>query len=124
MADAPRIDWKSARVSPLDHSLSVGFEGDAPAHWLHEFAFVVVRRNREVRSGWGKIDLHDDDRMEIHVSEVEEGSEQDLKYALDALVRQATERLAREAEDKARLEQEVEQWRADSKRMTERFRSS
>jgi hypothetical protein len=62
--------------------------------------------------------------MEIHVSEVEEGSEQDLKYALDALVRQATERLAREAEDKARLEQEVEQWRADSKRMTERFRSS
>lgn len=84
MNDAARvqIDWSTAEIN--DGTLSVAVEGETAKGWTKHFASVVALLQSS-SSGWGEIALH---KKTITVTEVQEGSEDDLRHLLESAVLQ------------------------------------
>jgi hypothetical protein len=76
------IDWTTAEVR--DGNLTVDVGGKAKKDWARRFRAVVGRLGR-VGHEWGEISIA---KETITVTEVEPGSENDLRHLLEATVQQ------------------------------------
>ena len=76
------IDWTTAEVH--DGNLTVDVDGKAKKDWARRFRAVVGRLDRAGHE-WGEISIA---KETITVTEVEPGSENDLRHLLEATVQQ------------------------------------
>src|SRR4051812_23114347 len=77
----PEIDWSTAEVQ--DGTLTVELSGDAPEEWSERIPQVVGRLG--VR-GAGEVEV---DGRTVTVADVQQGSESELRQALEGAVLQA-----------------------------------
>ena len=76
------IDWSTAEVH--EGTLTVNVDGKAKKDWVRRFGAVVGRLDRAGHA-WGDISIA---KETITVTEVEPGSENDLRHLLESTVQQ------------------------------------
>jgi hypothetical protein len=105
-SDEPRtIDWESALIE--DGGLTVGLTGERSKDWRTRFEGVVALLDAS-NNEWGDVSLAKD---RIHVADVAQGSESDLRHFLESIVMQAnadTRRGREEDEQDASEEADVD----------------
>ena len=119
--EAPRLEWSAAAVR--DSTLTVEVAGDRPRGWRSTFAQTV-----QLLGGgkWGEVSIKG---AKVKVTDVPEGSEEELRFFLDGVVQQAnathvdTEDAAEDAADDRDDNGAADEDDADA-RMTARFRDS
>jgi hypothetical protein len=121
MADQPQLDWSAAQVS--DGTLSVEVTGEYDDDWEQTFA-----RTLALLSGsgtWGSVGFS---KGRVTVDDVQEGSEENLRFSLDGAVQEAN---AHHVEDEAdesdeRSDEDDDGSESDDadRRMTDRFHES
>jgi hypothetical protein len=116
--EAPRLEWSAAAVA--DGTLTVQIAGDRPRGWKATF----LRTARLLGGGdWGEVSLKG---AKLKVTEVPEGSEEELRFFLEGAVQQANATHVEAEDDDA--EDETDDGGADDEggdadaRMTSRFR--
>jgi len=117
--EPPRLQWSAAQVR--DGILTVTIDGDRPKGWKATFEQTV----RLLGGGdWGEVSCKGG---KVRVSEIAEGSEDELRHFLEGVVQQANavhvppEGDADEQDESADDEREDDGDDADA-RMTSRFR--
>lgn len=89
--EAPALQWSAAEVQ--NATLSVPIDGDRPKGWKATFEHTV----RLLGSGaWGEVSLK---RGRVKVTDVTEGSEDELRHFLEGVVQQANATHVDSAED-------------------------
>jgi len=117
--DPPTLQWSAAEVR--DGTLTVEIDGDRPQGWKATFEQTVRLLGG---GGWGEVVLK---RGKIRVTDVGEGSEDELRHFLEGAVQQAnathvqTEDDAEDPADEPASEPRGDGDDADA-RMTSRFR--
>ena len=117
--ESPTLSWRTAEVR--DGTLTVEIDGDRPKGWKATFHQTVRLLGG---GGWGEVSLK---RGTVRVTEVAEGTEDELRHFLEGAIQQANATHVEpedEAEDRADEpdeEQEEDGDGADT-RMTSRFR--
>jgi hypothetical protein len=115
--DPPQLEWSAAEVHHA--SLSVCLSGDVDKDWAETFARTLVLLSSD--SDWGPATFKRKSGT-VAVANVPEGSEDKVRFALDAAVQEANAHHAAEASDSdADPETDDEGADADT-RMTDRFR--
>jgi hypothetical protein len=77
-----RIDWGSAEVE--DGTLSVELGGPVPKGWVKRAEEVLTLLG--THAGWGKISVS---KRKLKASDVQEGSEEQLRHLLESAITQA-----------------------------------
>jgi hypothetical protein len=115
---APRLEWSAAAVR--DGTLTVEIAGDRPRGWKATFLGTA----RLLGGGdWGEVSLKG---AKVKVTDVPEGSEEELRFFLEGVVQQANATHVEAEDDDA--EDETDDGGADDEggdtdaRMTSRFR--
>ncbi len=120
MADEPQLDWSAAQVS--DGTLSVDVSGDFDDEWEQTFARTLALLSSS--GTWGSVGFK---KGKVTVAGVQEGSEDNVRFALDGAVQEANAHHADEAdeadEDPGEDDDDTEGDETD-RRMTDRFRDS
>jgi hypothetical protein len=122
MADQPQLDWNAAEVHEGTLTIKVG--GDLDDDWAQTFARTLALLSS--RGVWGSVSFK---KGKVTVEGVQEGSEDNVRFALDGAVQEAN---AHHAQDDSEEAGEDEESEADDdsegddtdRRMTERFRGS
>jgi hypothetical protein len=115
--EAPRLEWSAAAVR--EGTLTVEIAGDRPRGWKGTF----LRTARLLGGGnWGEVSLKG---SKVKVTEVPEGSEEELRFFLEGVVQQANATHVEAEDDDA--EDDADEGGADEgddtdARMTSRFR--
>lgn len=116
--EPPTLSWRTAEVR--DGTLTVEIDGNRPEGWKATFHQTVRLLGG---GGWGEVSLK---RGVVRVSEVPEGSEDELRHFLEGAVQQANATHVEpddDAEDQADEPDEEEEDGDDTDaRMTSRFR--
>jgi hypothetical protein len=108
------IDWGTASVD--DGQLAVAFEGKPSAEWRERFE-AVIDRLRQSSAHFGEIEVG---KAKLKVSDVESGSESDLRHLLESAVLQANADAASDEDDG----EEPDDERSDEDQgMTDAFRA-
>ncbi len=107
------IDWGTASVD--DGRLTVAFEGKPDSEWRERFE-AVIDRLRRPSARFGKVEVG---KGKLKVSDVEPGSESDLRHLLESALLQANADEAPDDEDGAPDEQRSD----DDQGMTDAFRA-
>lgn len=122
MADQPQLDWNAAEVREGRLTINVGGEFDD--EWEQTFARTLALLSSS--GTWGSVSLQ---KGEVTVEGVQEGSEDNVRFALDGAVQEANAHHAQDAAEESDEDEESED--ADDsehddtdRRMTERFRDS
>lgn len=79
--EAPTLSWSTAEVR--DGTLTVEIDGDRPKGWKATFHQTVRLLDG---GGWGEVSLK---RGTVRVTEVAEGTEDELRHFLEGAVQQA-----------------------------------
>jgi hypothetical protein len=120
MAEEPQLDWSAAQVS--DGTLSVEVSGEFDDEWAQTFARTLALLSSS--GTWGSVGFK---KGKVTVEGVEEGSEDNVRFALDGAVQEANAHHADDAdesdEDSGEDDDESEGDETD-RRMTDRFRDS
>jgi hypothetical protein len=120
MAEEPQLDWSAAQVS--DGTLSVEVSGEFDDEWAQTFARTLALLSST--GTWGSVGFK---KGKVTVEGVEEGSEDNVRFALDGAAQEANAHHADDAdesdEDSGEDEDESEGDETD-RRMTDRFRDS
>jgi hypothetical protein len=121
MADTPELNWTAASVQ--DETLTVELTGEVDDDWGQTFARTLALLSSA--GAWGKPAF---DSGTVTVEDVQEGSEDSLRFALDAAVQEANAHHAEsdeddDSDDEDGDDEEPEGDDAD-RRMTDRFRDS
>jgi hypothetical protein len=123
MSDTPELNWSAASVQ--DGTLTVELTGETDDDWGQTFARTLALLSSA--GSWGKPAF---DSGTVTVEDVQEGSEDSLRFALDAAVQEANAHHAESDEDDADGE-DSEDGEDDApegddtdRRMTDRFRDS
>jgi hypothetical protein len=118
MAEEPQLDWSAAQVS--DGTLSVEVSGEFDDEWAQTFARTLALLSST--GTWGSVGFK---KGKVTVEGVEEGSEDNVRFALDGAAQEANAHHADDAdesdEDSGEDEDESEGDETD-RRMTDRFR--
>jgi hypothetical protein len=120
MAEEAQLDWSGAQVS--DGTLSVKLTGDVDDEWAQTFARTLALLSSS--GTWGSVEFK---KRKLTVEGVEEGSEDNVRFALDGAVQEAN---AHHADDDADDDDSDESSAEDDgpegdetdRRMTDRFR--
>jgi hypothetical protein len=118
MADEPQLDWSAAQVS--DGTLTVEITGEFDKDW--EQSFVRTLALLSSSGTWSSVGFK---KGKVTVDEVQEGSEDNVRFALDGAVQEANAHHAEDAEepDEQSAEDDDESEADDTdQRMTDRFR--
>jgi hypothetical protein len=118
MPEEAQLDWSGAQVS--DGTLSVTVTGDFDDEWAQTFARTLALLSSS--GTWGSVDFK---KRKVTVEGVEEGSEDNVRFALDGAVQEANAHHAEDAEepDEQSAEDDAESEGDDTdRRMTDRFR--
>jgi hypothetical protein len=120
MADQPHLDWSAAQVS--EGTLSVKVTGEFDDEW--EQTLVRTLALLSSAGTWGTVAFK---KGKVKVDDVQEGSEDNVRFALDGAVQEAN---AHHADDDAHESDETSDDGDESEgddtdqRMTDRFRDS
>ncbi|HEX3830964.1 MAG TPA: hypothetical protein VHW04_03275 [Solirubrobacteraceae bacterium] len=120
MAEEAQLDWSGAQVS--DGTLSVKLTGDFDDEWAQTFARTLALLSSS--GTWGSVEFK---KRKLTVEGVAEGSEDNVRFALDGAVQEAN---AHHADDDADDDDSDESSAEDDgpegdetdRRMTDRFR--
>jgi len=111
-----QIDWRTAEIHK--GSLTVELSGEVPKRWAKHFKGVLALL--EQNSGrWGEIGLRKD---RITVTDVQAGSEEELRHLLESALLQANADLQGEQAEPPSEPEDDPQAEADQ-RMTDSFRA-
>jgi hypothetical protein len=118
MADQPELDWSAAKVQ--EGKLSVTVAGETDDEWEQTFARTLAL----LSSGgtWGSVGFK---KGKVTVEDVQEGSEDSVRFALDGAVQEANAHSADEVgddSDEASSEDDESEGDDTDRRMTDRFR--
>jgi hypothetical protein len=122
MADQPQLDWNAAEVREGTLTIKVG--GEIADDWQQTFARTLALLSS--RGVWGSVSFK---KGKVTVEGVQEGSEDNVRFALDGAVQEAN---AHHAEDDSEETDEDEESGDEDdsdgddtdRRMTERFRDA
>jgi hypothetical protein len=121
MADRPQLDWSGAEVREATLTVKVG--GDVDDDWEQTFGRTLALLSSS--GTWGSVSFK---KRKVTVADVEEGSEQSVRFALDGAVQEANAHHAESARDESEKfsdEGDGESEGDDTdRRMTDRFRDS
>jgi hypothetical protein len=123
MADQPQLDWDAAEVREGTLTIAVGGEFDD--EWEQTFARTLALLSSS--GTWGSVSL---EKGKVTVEDVQEGSEDNVRFALDGAVQEANAHHAQDDAEESDEEEEESEEGDDSegddtdRRMTERFRDS
>jgi hypothetical protein len=121
MVDRPQLDWSAAQVR--EGTLSLKVTGDPDDDW--EQTFVRTLALLSGGGAWGSVSFK---KGKVTVEEVQEGSEESLRFALDGAVQEANAHHAEDESDEsddASGEGDAASGANDTdRRMTDRFRDS
>lgn len=118
MADQPQLDWTAAEVS--GDTLSVEINGEFGDDWEQTFARTLALLSSS--GTWGAVRFKEG---KVGVGDVREGSEENVRFALDGAVQEANARHvdqddeSEESSGEADDESETDE---TDRRMTDRFR--
>ena len=116
MADQPQLDWSAAEVS--DGTLTVKVTGELEDEWEQTFARTLALLSTS--GTWGAVAFK---KGKVTVDEVQEGSEDNLRFALDGAVQEANAHHADDdASDEHPGENDEPEGDETDQRMTDRFR--
>jgi hypothetical protein len=118
MADGPQLDWSAAQVS--DGTLSVEVGGDFDDNWEQTFARTLALLSTS--GTWGAVGFK---KGKVTVEGVQEGSEDNVRFALDSAVQEANAHHADDADESDEDSGEgddVSEGDETDRRMTDRFR--
>lgn len=118
MADEPQLDWSAAQVS--DGTLSVEVSGDFDDDWEQTFARTLALLSTS--GTWGSVGFR---KGKVTVEDVQEGSEDNVRFALDGAVQEANAHHADHADDAGEESGEDDdepEGDETDRRMTDRFR--
>jgi hypothetical protein len=118
--DAPHLDWSAAEVH--DAALSVSVSGDVDKDWAETFGRTLVLLSSD--SDWGPVAFKRKSGT-VTVENVPEGSEDKVRFALDAAAQEANAHHvddAREDSDADSEPDEDDEGDGADARMTDRFR--
>ena len=82
MADEPQLDWSAAQVS--DGTLTVKITGEFDDEWEQTFARTLASPVQQRHLGRGRLQ-----EGKVTVDDVQEGSEDNVRFALDGAVQEA-----------------------------------
>jgi hypothetical protein len=122
MADQPQLDWNAAEVR--EGTLTIEVRGELDDEWEQTFARTLALLSS--RGVWGSVSFK---KGKVTVEGVQEGSEDNVRFALDGAVQEAN---AHHAEDDSEESDEDEESGDEDdsdgddtdRRMTERFRDA
>jgi hypothetical protein len=119
MADEPHLDWSAAEVS--DGTLSVAVSGEFDDEWEQTFTRTLALL---ASSGtWGSVGFK---KGKVSVDDVQEGTEGNVRFALDGAVQEANAHHAdagdRESDEDAGEDEDRSEGDDTDRRMTDRFR--
>jgi hypothetical protein len=122
MADQPQLDWNAAEVREGTLTIKVGGEFDD--EWEQTFARTLALLSSS--GTWGAVGFK---KGKVTVEGVQEGSEDNVRFALDGAVQEANAHHAQDDAEESDEDEESEDGddseRDDTdRRMTERFRDS
>lgn len=89
------IDWAASEVD--DAVLAVPVAGEPPKGWAERVEHVVARLVEHGSSPWESIEITHE---RVTVTGVQPGTEEDVRYLIDAAVTQANADVAEEADDR------------------------
>lgn len=118
MADEPQLDWSAAQVG--DGTLSVEVSGDFDDDWEQTFARTLALLSTS--GTWGSVGF---EKGKVTVEDVQEGSEDNVRFALDGAVQEANAHHADDADEAgAESGEDDDEPEGDEtdRRMTDRFR--
>jgi hypothetical protein len=119
MADQPQLDWSAAEVT--EGALSVKITGEFEDEWEQTFTRTLALLSST--GTWGAVAYK---KGEVTVEDVQEGSEDNVRFALDGAVQEAN---AHHADDDAddsddgSAEDDGPEGDDTDQRMTDRFRA-
>jgi hypothetical protein len=120
MGDEPQLDWSAADVN--DGTLSVPITGEFDDDWEQTFARTLALLSS--RGTWGAVSFKE---ATVAVEEVAEGSEENVRFALDGAVQEANAHHVDQdgASEETPGEDDDEPAGDDTdRRMTDRFRDT
>jgi hypothetical protein len=121
MADQPQLDWNAAEVREGTLTIKVG--GEIDDDWEQTFARTLALLSS--RGVWGSVSFK---KGKVTVEGVPEGSEDNVRFALDGAVQEANAHHAEDDSEESDEDQESDEDGSDGddtdRRMTERFRDA
>ncbi len=117
MADQPQLEWSAAEVS--DGTLIVKISGEFDDEW--EQTFVRTLALLSSTGTWGAVSFK---KGKVTVDDVQEGSEENVRFALDGAVQEANAHHADDDESDEDSDGDDDEPEGDEtdQRMTDRFR--
>ena len=118
MTDGPQLEWSAAQVT--DGTLSVEVGGDFDDDWEQTFARTLALLSTS--GTWGAVGFK---KGKVTVEGVQEGSEDNVRFALDGAVQEANAHHADDADDAdddSGEDDDVSEGDETDRRMTDRFR--
>ena len=118
MAEEAQLDWSAAQVS--DSTLSVEVTGEFDDDWEQTFARTLALLSSS--GTWGAVGFK---KGKVTVDDVQEGSEDNVRFALDGAVQEANAHHADDDADESDEDSdEDDESEGDDtdRRMTDRFR--
>jgi hypothetical protein len=118
MAEEAQLDWSGAQVS--DGTLSVKLAGDFDDEWAQTFARTLALLSSS--GSWGSVGFK---KRTVTVEGVQEGSEDNVRFALDGAVQEANAHHAdddADDSDESSGEDDGSEGDDTDRRMTDRFR--
>lgn len=119
MADEPQLDWTAAQVS--DGTLSVEITGEFDDDWEQTFARTLALLSSS--GTWGAVSFKEG---KVGVQDVQEGSEENVRFALDGAVQEANAHHVDqddESDESAGEDDDESEGDETDRRMTDRFRN-
>jgi hypothetical protein len=121
MADQPQLDWNAAEVREGTLTIKVG--GEIDDDWEQTFARTLALLSS--RGVWGSVSFK---KGKVTVEGLQEGSEDNVRFALDGAVQEANAHHAEDDSEESDEDQESDEDDTDGddtdRRMTERFRDA
>jgi hypothetical protein len=122
MSDEPQLDWNAAEVR--DAKLTVSVDGEIEDDWEQTFARTLALLSSG--GAWGSVSFK---KGKVTVEGVQEGSEDNVRFALDGAVQEANAHHAQDDSEDSDGDEESEaeddsEGDDTDRRMTERFRDS
>ena len=118
MTEEAHLDWSAAQVS--DGTLSVEVSGDFDDEWKQTFARTLALLSSS--GAWGSVGFK---KGKVTVEDVQEGSEDKVRFALDGAVQEANAHHADDDADESNEssgEDDGPESNDTDRRMTDRFR--
>jgi hypothetical protein len=122
MADQPQLDWNAAEVR--EGTLTVKVSGEVDDEWEQTFARTLALLSSS--GTWGSVGFK---KKKVTVEGLQEGSEDNVRFALDGAVQEANAHHAHDdSEDSDEDDESGDEDDSDGddtdRRMTERFRDA